>query len=343
MFIKKIVQLCLLLLLMISGVIWVGLKVNSAKVAQNSKAKIVEEIRSFQAQSRVLLDNSGTVAQEGYKYYLPVETEALYQIYQAIQVRLNYLTTGKWQLESTWQAHSLIKSNNFPPIKMVTEILTKLNQEKIPRSFWNKLKIFLLPYVIPQISGLGGAGFVILAATPEDQVLTRTQLEVTLLHELGHNVHEFYLPKDTWQGIADWQRYLKLRGGQWHDSGMVNTKAWSDSTEETFAEDFRMLFGSDQPFYNDLSLGDPRVKPEIATKLRELMLDEFNGKVRFVDESPWMPNGFWVTFWLNQAILLLIVWLLVIILGCVRIQRLGLIFKQNKITLRSGTSAKTLT
>lgn len=145
----------------------------------------------------------------------------------------------------------------------------------VPASAARGFRVYLLPFSLGDLSGLGGPGFAIIAAEPADERLIPNQLEVTLAHEFGHHLHLAGMPRDTAAGRARWVAYLRLRRLPWREDGRVKTKAWAHSPEETFAEDFRLLFGgapADEEPAATLA-GDPRRNRSLSSGLRTLMKD----------------------------------------------------------------------
>jgi hypothetical protein len=189
------------------------------------------------------------------------------------------------------------------------KIMDELAHNEVPRQFVANLQIYLLPYVIPGVSGLGGNGYILLSAQAIADSLIDNQLSVTLYHEIGHHINFSYMAKNTVQGIKLWSNYLQIKGGTWHDPGKVNTKAWGESSEETFAEDFRMLFGKDQPYFGDLTMGDPRNDSLKAKSEKRFMVNLVKKKANHNYSSPWIPEeGLW--FWQIQGQLLISIWVI---------------------------------
>lgn len=96
----------------------------------------------------------------------------------------------------------------------------------------------------------------------------------TLLHELGHHVHFSYLDHAP-NSQALWDEYMKLRGiDDWSESGAVGTVAWSHSPQETFAEDFRILFGPGEVLSipHATEYGDPTTLPDRGESVRNFII-----------------------------------------------------------------------
>jgi hypothetical protein len=149
-----------------------------------------------------------------------------------------------------------------------------------------------------------------LISAPENKDKSPEQLQVTLLHELGHHIHSRFMPFTAGLPGNLWDDYLGIRGSEWHKAGAVNSAAWSDSSEETFAEDFRLLFGKNQFYYGDISLGDPRDNPETASRLRKFILG-LKGRSSYEKvKSPWIPDR--LDFWLNSQYCIFFGWTVMI-------------------------------
>ncbi|HBE77879.1 MAG TPA: hypothetical protein DDW65_08860 [Firmicutes bacterium] len=280
-------------------------------VAVKSKAQLVMELNRTLAMIRGLENTLGRTGPQGYKVYAPQETGQLLKGYQELTLLVDYLNRGVWKTDdlNQWEGYPLVSGANKPyHYAQVFKSMNDLIAEKVPFKFIAHLKIYLLPDVIPGVSGLGGSGYILLSAQDLKADLIGNQLPVTLYHEIGHHVNFTFMAKDNGRGEKLWAQFLRIRGGTWHGPGSVNTKAWGESSEETFAEDFRMLFGKDQPYFGDLALGDPRVDPHNGTKEKQFIraLAAEKDQTRYC--SPWIPEGD-LLFWQNQGPLLMGGWL----------------------------------
>lgn len=282
--------------------------------ATESKSRIVAEIRQLSREVAAKEEQMGQAGPEGYKVYSPRESAELFGLYQGIATRLDYLNHG-WVTEEPvqWEGYTFDTGNNVPfTTTGVQQAIASLAPAKLPPVFLKKLRIFLLPYSIPEVSGLGGAGYLMLSARPVGLDLIDNQLTVTLYHEIGHHVHMQFMPENTAEGRGLWLEYLKILGGTWHGPGKVNTAAWSNSSEENFAEDFRMLFGNDQPYFGDMALGDPRVHPREATALKTFIKNLGRERIDPAYQSPWIPQDNWF-FWQYQTELIAGLWMILVI------------------------------
>lgn len=262
-----------------------------------NKVEIQNQVRFLSKQIVSAEQKLGYTAIQGYKIYSAKETTELLQLYQAIGLRLHYLDYGNCNFNlKQWNGDLFAKTKSQPyNITQVNQILSEL-AGKIPGSLLKQLKIFLLPYPIKDIAGLGGAGYDLISAYPVSETLAQANddLKVTLVHEIGHHIHLSFMPENSVRGKELWNQYLKICGSKWHGPGAVNTKAWSNSSEETFAEYFRMLFGGkEQPFFGDITLGDPRINPHKAERLRQFVKNLAGEKSKVKYSSPWLPDDRW--------------------------------------------------
>ncbi len=276
-----------------------------------SKAQLVLVMNQYIKQIRDLERNLGKTGQPGYKIYTSTESQRLFEYYQSLASLLDYLNHGKTDsAKNQWEGYPFSKDANAPYRRgQVIRVLTELNHHKVPKAFLKDLKIYILPYAIPGVSGLGGPGYILLSARNIHETLIDNQLSVTLYHEIGHHINFTFMPKDNRQGDALWAEFLKIRGGAWHGPGEVNTGAWGASSEETFAEDFRMLFGNNQPYFGDLALGDPRTDPRKAAREKSFLINLEHEKIKNGYRSPWIVAER-LFFWQNQNLVLFIGWLL---------------------------------
>lgn len=274
-----------------------------------SKAQLVLAMNQYIKQIRDLERNLGKTGQPGYKIYTSTESQQLFEYYQSLASLLDYLNHGNADsVKNQWEGYPFSKDANAPYRReQVIRVLTELNHHKVPKAFLKGLNIYILPYAIPGVSGLGGPGYILLSAQNIHETLIDNQLSVTLYHEIGHHVNFTFMPKDNRQGDALWAEFLKIRGGAWHGPGDVNTGAWGASSEETFAEDFRMLFGNNQLYFGDLALGDPRTDPKRAAREKNFLINLENEKIKNGYRSPWIVEER-LAFWQNQNLMLLVGW-----------------------------------
>lgn len=277
-----------------------------------SKAAIQNQIRFLVKRIESSEKNLGYTGIKGAKIYSAKETDVLLRLYQAINWRLDYLNNGYCNFNlKQWDGYDFDQAGVRPyNLVQVNQILFEL-ASRVPPALLRQLKIFLLPYSIKDVAGLGGAGYDLISAYPasESSAQAVEALRVTLVHEIGHHIHLSFMPENSRRGRARWNQFLKICGGTWHGPGQVNTKAWNDSSEETFAEYFRMLFGGkNQPFFGDITLGDPRTNPDKAKKLIQFVKNLAGEKSKVKYRSPWLPDD-GLTFWEIQNQLLFGFWL----------------------------------
>lgn len=281
------------------------------KASKQSKAQITAEIGSIigkiQQLEKINQDSRVTI-------YSPKQTAALGELYQALYARIHFLNFGtgvsateRWDgYQQNYQKESMIYSSD-----QVKQILLDLEQ-KVPGKFLKNYRIYLSPYSIPGVSGMGGPGFSVIYAIPKSYQPDTDSLRVTLYHELGHHIHLSYMDETTVTGNRLWNEYHQIRGGSWHGPGKANTVEWSKSSEETFAEDFRMMFGDKQPYFGDMALGDPRDKPAMAQQLAGFISRLSENEKQRKYQSPWIPSE-GLNFWLIQNKLIALGWFLVLL------------------------------
>jgi hypothetical protein len=290
-----------------------GLSNLTISAAGKSRVEIVTQMNRIMAEIARIEKTEGATGEGGYVVYPARTTSKLLALYQALDSRLTYLNSGKMPPNrKQWDGYALADTKSKPyTTAQVMKVMAELQANGVPGKLIKGLHIFLLPNSIPDVSGLGGAGFVLISA-PTDSTKTdadmAADLAVTLEHETGHHVQMRFMPKGSPDGDALWRDYLAIRGGTWHGPGAVNTKGWSDSSEETFAEDFRMLFGKDQPYFGDVTLGDPRENPEQAGRVKNFIIQLEKQQTIQSYHSPWMPKGMSLVFWNQQDVLISFMW-----------------------------------
>jgi hypothetical protein len=308
-------------------------------ITMKSKAQLVNEVNQTVFGIHKLEMSQRKTGLQGYKVYTSAESEQLIGRYQKLTTLLHYLNWGNFKSErNQWEGYSLSLVDNISYERgQILQVMSELMQSKVPPAFVAGLKIYLLPYAIPGVSGLGGPGYILLSAQTAKANLIPNQLPVTLYHEIGHHVNFTFMPKGTPQGEERWTKFLQIRGGNWHGPGVVNTTAWGESSEETFAEDFRMLFGKAQPYFGDLALGDPRVNLVKAKNEKRFMINLALSMLKFKqkDQSPWIPERGLLYFWQRQGEFLIGAWLF---LG---VGILAVNYLRNTSTIHEGKYLKT--
>ena len=281
----------------------------SPVAAVTSRAKAVNQLNQLVKEVKQAEQHFGEAGPAGIRIYNQQETAVLLEKYQLIRTKLDYLKGGQTvNAAADWAGYTL---NGAAPNFTTAQVKKALAEfvPGLPSQFFSNLHIFLLPEAIPDVGGLGGPGYTLLSGETDRQYLTDEALRITLYHEIGHHVHLSYMPTTpVIPALSEqWNTYLKLRGGSWHDSGAVNTEGWSNSSEETFAEDFRMLFGKDQPFLGDIRLGDPRNEPQQAQAEKQFIQQLATKKPAVGYRSPWLPEE--IAFWQMQPLLIAGLWL----------------------------------
>jgi len=282
----------------------------SVKMPGQSKAEIVSELKAIKERIEHFEEINGLSGTNGYKVYSAAETGNLIRYYKELRTGLDYLNQGEILAVKDWEGYVLEDQGRAAyGNKEAVQILAELDEEKLPPAFLADFRVYLLPSGPPEVSGLGGAGFAMISA-PDIKEKSIEGLRVTLLHELGHHLHASFMPSINGRPNPLWEAYHEIRGGEWRGPGKVNTLDWSSSSEETFAEDFRMLFGKDQWYYGDIDLGDPREQPEVAGKLKQFMIGLKGQKAPKAHRSPWVPEG--LGFWLECQSYIYIGWAVMI-------------------------------
>ncbi|MGE5551602.1 MAG: hypothetical protein ACM3ZC_13905 [Bacteroidota bacterium] len=242
------------------------------------KAAIRTRIEVWHDAGLYLAANGGrTEESKGFIIYPP---EASLSLFLLARAEVMYRAA----LEQGWRAVPQVEDL----FRIGTEPLTTTSPDKypsaaraeaalaslaLPSGALRGYRVFLLPFVMGAVSGLGGPGFAFVAAEPRHANLIPNQLEVTLVHEFGHYLHLAGMPRETREGRRKWGDYLRARKLTWRDDGGVNTAAWANSPEETFAEDFRLLFGAraaEEPAAT--AAGDPRADARLARRLKRFMV-----------------------------------------------------------------------
>ncbi len=312
----------------------------SSKMPQRSKAEIIKELKAIKKRIEDFEENNGRSGVKGFKIYSPEESGKLLQYYKELRAGLEYLNRGKRGVIDDWEGYVLEdRGRSAYDSKEAFRILNELDGENLPFAFFTDFRVYLLPVGIPEISGLGGAGFAMVTA-PNIEEKSIEQLRVTLLHELGHHLHSSFMPSVNGRPNPLWKVYHKIRGGQWRGPGKANTPAWSSSSEETFAEDFRLLFGKDQWYYGDIELGDPRVHPGVSAKLKRFMIGLSVEAAPQINQSPWIPEG--LEFWLKCQYYIYCGWAVIIM--CIALISYNQLQKArigNKFSLFTGSSKVT--
>lgn len=155
------------------------------------------------------------------------------------------------------------------------EVLRIIDELRLPASVFEGYRIVLLPFALERTAGLGAEGEAIIGAAPATGATNPHRTAYTLLHELGHHIHFTYMDNAR-NGDHLWDEYMKLRGiEEWIASGSVGTQAWFHSAQETFAEDFRILFGPREvrDIPHGTAFGDPRNLPDGGEAVRTFILD----------------------------------------------------------------------
>lgn len=195
--------------------------------------------------------SSAERSMQGYRVLSPAVGGVDQMLSAAIQGRIRVLIR-RWGGEDdrmdrlTYEGHPLAPRPEGVAVRPA-DVVALLDDLALPDAVFKNLHITLLPYVLDDTAGFASKNHIVLGAAPADatiDVFERTAY--ALLHELGH--HIYYTRAHTRDGRAEpwWDKYLTLRtitprtGSSAPSAG---SSAWEWSPEETFAEDFRILFG----------------------------------------------------------------------------------------------------
>ena len=185
---------------------------------------------------------------------------------------------------------TLTNAEKYPAADRVRGALDSL---ALPKNVFQGYRVFLLPFAMGDVSGQGGPGYTFLAAEPRQEQLhpqpaggnpgARVR---TLLASRRHAPGDARRP----ESLAD---FTSPCGGiRWREDGRVKTADWARSPEETFAEDFRLLFGAEPAERESAATlaGDPRQDRTMAARLRRFMTNVAAGTKSGSNSAPW-PEG----------------------------------------------------
>ncbi len=263
-----------------------------------SRRVIRGQLAAIREASRTLAATGGwTDPRRGYVIYAPQVTLDLFLLDRADRMYTAALTAREAGDIPT--VDELFRLGGVPLTLTIAEkypaaarVRGTLDSLALPKNVFQGYRVFLLPFAMGDVSGQGGPGYTFLAAEPRQEQLIPSQLEVTLVHEFGHYLHLAGMPRETRAGRTRWQTYLALRGIHWREDGRVKTPDWARSPEETFAEDFRLLFGAEPAERESAATlaGDPRQDRTMAARLKRFMTNVAAGTKSGSNSEPW-PEG----------------------------------------------------
>jgi hypothetical protein len=154
----------------------------------------------------------------------------------------------------------------FHPFQMnkVIEVLRSINHPRLNM----KITVYLLPYPRRSVLVSWASGSEIFLSPHVLEIESEVTAYI-VTHEVGH-VYQFRNIPDT--NSDTWARYKTIRG-------ITNTAKFSDygphayRPKEIFAEDFRVLFGSEEARYNDTVENPELCSPFEVAGLRSFMLN----------------------------------------------------------------------
>ncbi|HEX2952659.1 MAG TPA: hypothetical protein VHR47_01585 [Bacillota bacterium] len=219
----------------------------------------------------------------GFMVYNPIKTGRIHLLAAAIAARKN---PGKKYSYDELLGHHLTdeEPDQYPDPQRVIRLLKAI---PMPKRAFEGFKVYLLPYSMGDANGYGGNGYAFLAAAPAGEALIANQIEVTLAHELGHHLHFRFMNRSTVSGRKLWATYLKIRDIPWKNGGEAGSKAWTFSSEEVFAEDFRVWEGEKavgSGYFGDLAYPNPTNTE--GEKLREFFRS-LPANPMTKEENPW--------------------------------------------------------
>ncbi len=256
-----------------------------------TRREIQDQLGVWQDASRYLARYGGQRSPKGFVIYPPDVTLSLFLLDRVEEMYAAALV-GPVAVPSVDELFTLAGQplepstpGKYPSVRRARTILESID---VSPAALRGYRVFLLPFSMGEVSGQGGPGFAFVAAEPRDELLIRNQLEVTLVHEFGHHLHLCGMPRETKAGREKWQEYLRMRHLAWSDDGRVKTESWARSSEEAFAEDFRLLFGG--PLAGEetsaTKAGNPRRGQE-ASQLRRFMMNLARGIVMPPSQDTW--------------------------------------------------------
>ena len=248
------------------------------------RIKLSEELRFLKYKIKCLQDNPDyTHPALGFHVYDVQATGWLHVLYKAAAVRENLLS---FHLDRrVIEEASISELSDGTPLyeasseklPEVDEIVETLEGMTLPPMVFHDYRVYILPFSMGEISGLGAKGYMILGAPSVDCEVIENQTAFTVAHELGHHIHMTFLGTTYEDNPNGWDEYMKVRGiPTWSAGGDVNSKDWFESTEETFAEDIRVLFGTQEAASEPhrTIYQDPRSDPVISENLRLLLTNK---------------------------------------------------------------------
>lgn len=229
---------------------------DKAYLSNSGRRDFGQEITLLTRELKLLESRPDYRDSSGFSVYLPITSGRIHLLSAGIAARQS---AGASYPFDELLGHTLKMENptQYPDLGRVVRTLKGLD---LPKEAFEGFHVYLLPYSMGEANGYGGNGYAFLAAAPSNETLISNQLEVTLVHEFGHYLSFRFMDRNTAQGRALWDKFLKIRGITWHDAGEAGSKAWGLSSEEVFAEDFRVWMGKSvvgSGYFGDLAYPEP--------------------------------------------------------------------------------------
>lgn len=242
--------------------------------------KLLTEIGQLQLTMDQLRSREGYLAQRGYAVYRAQTTGKLLALNWALQARLTlvkYLTGQRTTSPGTdfypatdrdgtyvFDLASRAKVWAYPDPNKTVDALDYVPANPAALDGY---EAFLLPYTALPAAGYGGLWHGFVTARVEGSSLTEAEV---ITHEFAHHFGFMYLGYYQDQP-GPWDDYVGTRGlARYEETAPAGQPGWRTSTEEVFAEDFRVLMGNPEASADSpqTSYGDPRSVTGLADKLR---------------------------------------------------------------------------
>lgn len=243
--------------------------------------RLMREIRFMEHEINRLQDHPSYSSPElGFHVYDTDATGWLHVLHKAVSIRKNLLAfhqdlsfVERVNINELPDGTPLYEpaSGKAPKIEEVVETLAGM---PLPPEVFRDYRVYILPFSMGEISGLGSKGYMLLGSPLLNCNVMENQTAFTVAHELGHHIYMTVLGTAYEENPTGWDEYMRIRGiPKWTDTGDVNSRGWFESTEETFAEDIRVLFGTCQAASepHGTIYKDPRQDPVVAERLKEFI------------------------------------------------------------------------
>jgi hypothetical protein len=265
------------------------------------RARLWREVTALKREQASLDQDGAYTDPRGFKVYAPAVTGKLQALGLARQSRVRLLAgLGRRAIARPAEVFRMAGYQVYRtlPRKFAgqDEVVRALQGVQVPDTALAGYRVYLLPGSLGDMSGAGGHGYTLLGGEPLTVRLVDGQYASTATHELAHHLSLSRLGGHFTEAPREWGRYLKLRGiPNWQDDGAVNSTAWSLSPEEALAEDFRVLFGTEEAAALPYSAGydDPRQDPALRRRVTQFLNSLANLPERSTADrsaTPWLDD-----------------------------------------------------